>query len=131
MSELPSQENPAATILALERSAMDRWGNGDLGGFLEISDPAVTYFDPFQERRVDGLEELTRYYESLRGQVHIDRYEFLDPKVQVCGELAVLTYDFESWNQGAPARWHSTEVYRRTERGWRIMHSHWSLPRKG
>ncbi len=131
MSEPPSQENVDATILALERAAMGRWGNGDPGGFLEISDSAVTYFDPYQERRVDGLEALARYYESLRGQVHIDRYEFQNPAVQLSGELAVLTYDFESWNQGVPARWHSTEVYRRTERGWRIMHSHWSLPRKG
>jgi ketosteroid isomerase-like protein len=131
MSELPSQENAAATILAFERAAMDRWGSGDPGGFLEISDPAVTYFDPFQERRVDGLEALRRLYDSLRGQVHIDRYEFQLPLVQVYGDVAVLTYDFESWRQEEPTRWHSTEVYRRTERGWRIIHSHWSLPRKG
>jgi ketosteroid isomerase-like protein len=131
MSELPSRESAAEAILALERAAMDRWGSGDPGGFLEISDPAVTYFDPFRERRVDGREALARIYEDLRGQVHIDRYEFQLPLVQIWGDLAVLSYDFESWNQGVPTRWHSTEVYRRTERGWRIIHTHWSLPRKG
>jgi hypothetical protein len=60
-------------VLAMERAALDRWGRGDPLGFLEICAPDVTYFDPLLERRLDGLEALTRYYESLRGKVHVDR----------------------------------------------------------
>jgi hypothetical protein len=43
-----------------------RWCKGDPDGFLEISAPNVVYFDPFLERRIDGLDALTRYYDALR-----------------------------------------------------------------
>jgi hypothetical protein len=59
----------ASTIIAMERAALDRWGRGDPSGFLEISADDVVYFDPFLERRIDGLEALAQYYESIRGQV--------------------------------------------------------------
>jgi hypothetical protein len=60
-------------ILALERSALDRWGAGDPGGFLELSSADVSYFDPFQEARLDGLEGLTALYDTIRGKIRITR----------------------------------------------------------
>src|SRR5512147_2730445 len=36
-------------ILALERRALDRWGKGDPGGFLELYAADITYFDPATE----------------------------------------------------------------------------------
>ncbi len=72
---MSNEKDVAATIIALERAALDRWGNGDPSGYLELSAPEVVYFDPFLERRLDGLEALTRYYETLRGQIRIDRDE--------------------------------------------------------
>ena len=42
----------ATEILALERAALDRWGQGDPDGYLEISAPDVNYFDRSEERRV-------------------------------------------------------------------------------
>ena len=44
---------------------------------MEISAPDVVYFDPSLERRIDGREALTRYYEALRGKVSISRYELI------------------------------------------------------
>lgn len=79
----------ATTILSLERAALDRWGQGDPSGFLELSSPNVVYFDPFLESRIDGLEALTAYYESLRGKVKVDRYELINPKVQVGKDIVV------------------------------------------
>jgi hypothetical protein len=49
--------DPAATaehLLSLERGALDRWGNGDPGGFLDVYAPDITYFDPLAARRIDG-----------------------------------------------------------------------------
>lgn len=117
----------AAHLLDLERAAMDRWGNGDPSGFLEISDPTVVYFDQFQERRVDGLEALTALYESFRGQVKIDRYEFLNPLVQVFADAAVLTFNFVSYTGDSTAKWNCTEVYALRPAGWRIVQTHWSF----
>ena len=81
--------DPAQTIIAMERSALDRWGGGDPSGFLEISAPDVVYFDPFLERRIDGREALARHYEAVRGKVSISRDELINPLVQVAGDAAV------------------------------------------
>jgi ketosteroid isomerase-like protein len=122
-----AQESVAQEILALERAALDRWGKGDPGGFLEISDPTVVYFDPFQPRRVDGLEALSAIYADLRGKISIDQAEIIDPSVQVHGEVATLTFRFNSQGSEREMHWNTTEVYRRTQDGWRIIHSHWSF----
>src|SRR5262249_45773212 len=50
-----SKDLQPETIIALERAALDRWGNGDPHGYLEAYSPDVTYFDPSREKRVDGL----------------------------------------------------------------------------
>lgn len=117
----------AAIILNMERLALERWGNGDPDGFLEICDPDVVYFDPFTERRVDGIGALRDLYEGLRGKVHIDSYEIVNPRVELCGDMAVLTFNFVSCGPEGEWRWNTTEVYRRRERAWRIIHTHWSL----
>ncbi len=117
----------AATILDLERRALDRWCKGDPSGFLEISAPDVVYFDPFLERRLDGIDALTRYYENLRGKVSEERFEILNPVVQCAGAGAVLTYNFVAWAGRKEQRWNCTEVYRRAEAGWRIIQTHWSV----
>jgi hypothetical protein len=45
-------------LVALERSALDRWIKLDPQGHLDLQAPEVTYFDPFTERRVDGLDAM-------------------------------------------------------------------------
>lgn len=124
---MSNEKDVAATIIAMERAALDRWGKGDPSGFLEISAPEVVYFDPFLERRLDGLEALTRYYETLRGQVHIDRDELINPKVQVCGEAAVLTFNYVSYTGTTQMRWNCTEVFRCQGGRWHIIQTHWSI----
>ena len=120
-------EDIAATIIALERGALERWGKGDPSGYLEISAPDVVYFDPYTERRLDGLAALTRLYDSIRGKVRIDHDELLDPSVQVCGDAAVLTFNLISHVGDAHIRWNCTEVYRRSAGRWLIIHTHWSI----
>ncbi|HXU94553.1 MAG TPA: DUF4440 domain-containing protein [Gallionella sp.] len=124
---MPHTEQTAAEIIALEHTALDRWGAGDPSGYLEISAPDVTYFDPFLERRIDGLEALSAWYAPLRGTIHVDRYEMIAPKVQVYGEAAVLTFNLVSHSGATTMRWNCTEVYRQTKKGWRIVQTHWSI----
>lgn len=114
-------------IIGLEKAALTRWGNGDPNGFLEISAPDVVYFDPYQEMRIDGLPALTAYYEGLRGKVHFDRFELLNPCVHRAGDLAVLTFNYKSYAGDQVSRWNCTEAYRREPDGrWLIVQSHWS-----
>ena len=116
-------------IVELERAALARWGRGDPDGFLELSAPDVTYFDPFVERRLDGLEALRSYYGHLRGKVHIDHFELLEPSVHVVGDGAVLSFRFASHGSEGSMMWNTTEVYRKDESGWRIVHTHWAFHR--
>ncbi len=122
-----SDDGPSETIIAMERAALDRWGQGDPSGFLEISAPDVVYFDPSLERRIDGRAALTRYYDALRGKVSISRYELVNPLVQRVGNAAVLTFNYVSYCGTEDAhRWNCTEVYRRSSDQWEIIQTHWS-----
>ena len=124
---MDSEKEIAARIIAMERAALDRWGKGDPSGCLEISDTDVVYFDPFLEKRLDGLKALTAYYDGIRGKIHIDRDQMIDPKVQVNGETAVLTYNYVSYTGNAQMRWNCTEVYKHKAGQWRIIQTHWSI----
>jgi hypothetical protein len=117
----------ADALIAMETAALQRWGNGDPSGFLEISDSSVVYFDPLQEKRLNGLAALTRLYESLRGRIHTDTFALIDPRVQIVGDAAVLTFNYSSRNGNLHSRWNCTEVYQKTDRGWRIIQTHWSM----
>ena len=115
-------------IVDLETTALRRWAEGDPDGFLHICAHDIVYFDPFHEHRVDGLPALTELYESLRGQVRIDRFEIIDPRVTVQGDFALLTFNFRSFGE-LENRWNATEVYRREGGFWKLIHSHWSITR--
>lgn len=87
------------------------WGKGDPGGYLEINAPDVSYFDPFLDRRLDGLAHLTSLYESIRGKIQIDRDEIVNPRVQMIGDAAVLTIQYVSHGSEGTMHWNCTEVY--------------------
>jgi len=57
------------------------------------------------------------------------KYELVDPRVQVYGDIGILTLHYKaSAADGAPlALWKATSVYRRTGSQRRIVHAHWSL----
>jgi ketosteroid isomerase-like protein len=122
----------AEESIGLERRALERWGKGDPSGFLEISARDVVYFDPFQARRLNGIDELRALYESIRGQVQVARFELIDPRVQTAGDMAVLTFNYvaEGTNE-VTSRWNCTEVYRRDDGAWRIIQTHWSFTQPG
>jgi uncharacterized protein (TIGR02246 family) len=130
---LANQLQPGADeVIALERSALDRWGKGDVEGFLSLYADEITYFDPTQERRIDGLAAMRAAYEPFAGKFTVDRYEMLNPKVQRHGDVAVLTYIIQNYARQAdgterPAtRWNVSEVFRRVDGKWRTIHSHFS-----
>ena len=112
----------------MERIALERWNNGDPSGFLEISSRYVVYFDPFIDKRIDGIEALAQWYDTIRGKIKVDRYEMPNPKVQVGVDLAVLTFNLASYSGEVVSRWNCTEVYRlEPDQKWRIIQTHWSF----
>ncbi|MGH9630793.1 MAG: YybH family protein [Bryobacteraceae bacterium] len=125
----------AQEIIALERSALDRWITFDPQGYLDLSAPEVTYFDPFRDKRVDGLEALKALVELIKqfkGTITEPRYEMIDPKVQQYGDVALLTYNLTNYDklsdgrESVLAQWNSSEMYTRVGGTWKLVHSHWS-----
>jgi uncharacterized protein (TIGR02246 family) len=127
------RQQGAGEVIAVERGALDRWARGDPQGFLSIYADDVTYFDPTQETRVDGVAPLRKMIEPLTGKFSIPRYELLHAKVQRHGDVAVLTYQIRNYNRAADGteqllnRWNVTSVYRRGQGGWRTIHAHFSF----
>ena len=122
----------ADSVIAAERAALDRWGRGDPQGYVDTYASEITYFDPFTDKRVDGIEAMKAMLKPFTGKIHIDRYEMLNPRVQQSGDIAVLSFNLVSHTRkpdGSPmiVRWNSTEVYRRISGKWRIVHNHWSF----
>ncbi len=119
----------AVEIIAMERDALERGAKGDVDAFVNISEPDVVYFDPFNERRIDGLAALKEYYhKSTKPPEEELTIELINPKVQLTGDLAALTFNYRSTGRrtGRVQLWNCTEVYRRTAQGWRIIQTHWS-----
>ena len=121
-----SAADTTSEIIALERKVMDGWIQGNPDPFLAVSDADITYFHVVTEKRIDGLPALKSLVEPYRGRSLFDSYEMLEPRVQVAGDIAVLTYVLLRRNGSATSRWNATQVYQKKAAGWRIIHSHWS-----
>ncbi len=123
----------ANEIIKLERDALDRWGSGDPGGFLELYAANISYFDPSTAARMDGHDAMAAYYRPLIGKIQISRYELLAPQVIVDGDMALLTYNLVNYHkddqgrESVGTRWNSTVVYQRQRGTWKSVHSHWSF----
>jgi ketosteroid isomerase-like protein len=115
-------------IIALEKSALERWNHGDTRGYLDLYADDFVYFDPMTEKRMDGLEKITEYYKPVEGNINVTECEMVGPLVQAVENMALLTYNLRSVEGESVYHWNCTEVYRRDgEQGWKIIHSHWSL----
>ena len=128
-----TDNNVANRIIGMERAALDRWGRGDVNGYLDLEDADVTYFDPALEKRLDGITAMTKYITPFAGKIGISHYDMIDPKVQQFGDVAVLTYNLVDDAIKTPdgpvnvkIRWNCTEVYARVGGAWKIVHNHWS-----
>ena len=128
MSQTP---DVGAAVLALERAALNLWGKGDPIGYLAITAPDCTYFDPFIPHRIDGIAPRKDYYEPIIGKIHIERDEIVDPRVQLAGDAAILTFRLIGHGSEGSMQWNCTEVYRRSGESYQIVHSHWSLTQGG
>ena len=118
-----------AEIIAMEKAMLDRWGTGDTDSFLELAAPEITYFDPSLEKRLDGREAFEKFLAPLKGTFRVPKYEMIDPKVQVHGEAAVLSYNMIDYDETGinTFRMNVTEVYARQDGRWILVHSHFSI----
>lgn len=123
-----NKEDIKATIIALEKQALELWNTGNPDGFIKLSSDDIVYFDPAFENKLEGKKALEEYYNGMRGKIKIDSYQMIKPIVQLSSDTAVLLYDYEAHRDGQVFKMHCTEVYKHTSSNqWKIIHTHWSF----
>lgn len=117
-----------ASIIALEKQALEQWNNGNPDGFINLSADDIVYIDPAFEHKLEGKQALEDYYNLIRGKIKIDQYEMINPTVQLSAEVAVLTYNYRVQRDEQTFRMSCTEVYKLdSSNQWKIIHTHWSF----
>lgn len=121
------------SIRAQQRPIFARWYRGDPHAYAELFAEDLTYFSPAGPDRIDGIEALRRSYDPARGKTNRPRYEVSDEKLQLHGDVGVYTYNLDEYGTDGrvAARLNATEVYRRINGQWRIIHAHWSFRASG
>jgi ketosteroid isomerase-like protein len=124
------QKSLEEVILEKERAALDRWSSGDPVGYTESAAEDMSYFDDIgAQNRLNGLQSCRAYLSTLEGQIPAHSYELADTRVQVYGDVAILTlhYHPSSLQGEAMTPWKATTVYRLAQGEWRMVHANWSL----
>ena len=118
-----AQQKNTEMIISLEKEAL---ASTDPMAFVELSDTDVIYFDPSLETKIEGLEQLRTYYKGMQ-LPPADHFDMIRPVVQVAQNIAVLTFNLDSYLSDKVIKWNCTEVYRRNpDNQWKIIQTHWS-----
>ncbi|MBA4318758.1 MAG: hypothetical protein C0412_10185 [Flavobacterium sp.] len=121
------QMTPEEIIIKKERAILNRWKTGDTFGFIEAADEEITYFDPGLEKRCTGKKEFHDWIAAFNGTFSFPDYEFIDPKVQMHGDVGILTFNFVGFmKDGSKEYFNTTEVYKLIKGDWKLISSHWS-----
>ena len=126
-------ETVEQAILAKERQANDQWSAGHPSGFSVNFASDITWFDDIAaQSRIEGRENMQNYFKSLEGKIPPHKYELVDPKVQLYGDIAILTFQYHStMPNGEPGPpWKVTSVYHLSNNDWQVVHANWSLVNK-
>ncbi|UCD63514.1 MAG: nuclear transport factor 2 family protein [Candidatus Zixiibacteriota bacterium] len=127
------QGETQSVIVELEKVALTRWGNGDVYGYIDLASEDISYFDPEQEKRLDGLAAFKELLVPAQGKIDIHRFEMPNWRVQLYDNVGILTFNLVNYdsNDSVKTRWNSTEVYHLEKGEWKLVHSHWSLTKHG
>ncbi len=123
----------AAEVIAAARA---QWAVETAGGPIaqEMATVADDYteFNPDYPVRLDGKMANGKLYEATeKGGMKPIASEMMNPKVQVYGDVAILTYSFAGVNQTKDGKTKasagkSTRVYARQNGQWKLVHAHFS-----
>lgn len=121
----------AEHIIGLERTALDKWFNGDTSGYERLwSERSFTYFDGVVTERIDDHATITEFLKTIDGKLFADSYDFRNPRVQLGQDMAVLTYQLFAKTTLIDMEYNCIEVYQKEADGeWHVIHSTWSFIR--
>jgi ketosteroid isomerase-like protein len=127
-----NQQAVAAAIIAREKGSFEAWQRKDKAFFADfISDDATmfSWMSPYLEiePKVNFLPKFEQYAEMIK----FNDFGMYNPRVQVYGDTAVLTYNssISASFGGQPVNYTAkvTSVYVKQGNTWRVVHSHESM----
>lgn len=127
-----SQQAIAAAIIAREKASFEAWQRKDKAFFADFMAEDATYFSfqsPYleMEPKLNFLPKFEQYAEMMK----FNDYQMYNPRVQVYGDTAVLTYNssISASFAGQPINYTAkvTSVYVKQGNTWRVVHGHESM----
>jgi ketosteroid isomerase-like protein len=128
----PNQQAIAAQIIAREKASVEAWQRKDKAFFAEFMADDATYFGPMNpyletDPKINFLPKFEQYTEQFKFLDH----QMYNPRVQVYGDTAVLTYNgsYTISMGGQPMQYTAkmTSVYVKQGNIWRVVHGHESM----
>ena len=125
-------EEIARAIIAREKASAEAWQRKDKAFFADFFADDMTYFgamNPYLETepKVNFLPKFEQYVEMFK----ILDTQMYNPRVQVYGDTAILTYNSSSMvNMGGRTMSYTgkfTAVYVKQGNTWRVVHTHESM----
>lgn len=127
-----AENNPqaiAAQIIAREKASFEAWQRKDKAFFADFLADDSTFFsfeNPYLE--TDPKENFLPKFEKFAEMFKFNDYQMYNPRVQVYGDTAVLTYNssVSASFAGQPINYTAkvTSVYVKQGNTWRVVHAH-------
>lgn len=126
-----NEQHLAEHIIGLEKSALDKFFNGDMSGYRNLwSKQSFTYFDAVVTQRVEEFASMESFLDRLEGNLHAEEYRFVSPRVQFGQDTAILTYQLFARTNFNDIEYNCIEVFQKEASGeWHVVHSTWSFIR--
>ncbi len=127
-----STQSTANQIIALEKSSVDAWKRKDKAFFAELFADDATYFGPDNPYlETDPKVNFLPKFEQMAEMVKFTDVQMYNPRVQVYGDAAILTYNSNvmATFAGQPMNYTArmTSVYVKQGGSWRLVHGHESM----
>ena len=124
-----SQQAIANQIIAREKASVTAWQRKDKAFFADFLADDATLFDsqsPYLE--TEPKENFLPKFEQYAEMFKINDFQMFNPRVQIYGDTAVLTYNSSQSVSfgGQPLNYTAkvTSVYVKQGNTWRVVHSH-------
>ncbi len=127
-----AQQSIAAQLIAREKASVEAWQRKDKAFFADYMADDSTYFGPMNPYlETDPKQNFLPRFEQYAERFKVLDWQMYNPRVQVYGDTAILTYNVNSTLDlgGRPLQYTGkvSQVYLRQGGTWRVVHGHESL----
>lgn len=128
----PSQHAIANLIIAREKASFEAWQRKDKAFFADLLTEDATYFGPNNPYlETDPKVNFLPKFEQIADMIKYVDFQMYNPRVQIYGDTAVLTYNTNVMATfgGQPLNYTGkmTSVYVKQGNTWRVVHGHESM----